>query len=137
MPWSLNNHNHHFEECQTKKKKTKKHALVTPKHPLPLLGLTTHGKPHCFCTLQKRDRLNANHKNVLCKRDWSNANHKKYVVLSNKKFVITCRKTPRLPACLPRSGSTSQLEGPPPAMFHYCNKYFYLCNCYLRHLYFF
>ena len=103
MPWSL--------PRKLKKTENQKHALVTPKHPLPLLGLTTHGKPHCFCTLQKRD--------------WSNVNHKKYVVLSNKKFVITCRKTPRLPACLPRSGLTSQLEGPPPAKIHYCNKYFH------------
>ena len=100
--------------------------MVTPKQPLPLLGLTTHGKPHCFCTLQKRDWSNANHKNVLRKRDWSNANCRN--VLLTKMFVITCRKTPRLPACLLRSGSTSQLEGPPPSKFHYCNKYFH-CPC--------
>ena len=78
---------------------------------------------HCLCWVWPH--MGSHIVFVLCKRDWSNVNHKKYVVLSNKKFVITCRKTPRLPACLPRSGLTSQLEGPPPSKFHYCNKYFH------------
>ena len=77
---------------------------------------------HCLCWVWPH--MGSHIVFVLCKRDWSNANCRK--VLSNKMFVITCRKTPRLPACLLRSGSTSQLEGPPPAMFKYCNKYFYV-----------
>merc|ERR1719430_445534 len=32
-------------------------TLVTPTHPLPLLGFTTHGKPHCFCTLSKNSSV--------------------------------------------------------------------------------
>ena len=76
---------------------------------------------HCLCWVWPH--MGSHIVFVLCKRDWSNANCRN--VLLTKMFVITCRKTPRLPACLPRSGSTSLLEGPPPAKIHYCNKYFY------------